>query len=177
VSVRGSVEVHRFLVERGVPHEFYRLGRPLRRLEEAAALLELPARQVAAVELFDARPLTVAAVLPADACPSAVAVARAAGARRARALPRARVVERTGFLPEWLPPVGHAEPSLTVVDPALLGADVVYAAGGDPGVMLVIRAADLVRATAAVVAPLLGPGEPEETDEASARGPAGGAPA
>src|SRR5437667_5184535 len=39
--VRGSIEVHRYLVERGVPHEFYRLERPLRRIDEAAALLDL----------------------------------------------------------------------------------------------------------------------------------------
>lgn len=152
--MRGSVEVHTYLVERGIPHEFYRLERPLRRIDEAAELLGLQPSEVVAVELFEARPMPILALTPSDVCPSVEAVARAAGVARVRPASPARTAEHTGFLIHWLPPVAHEKATRVVLDPALLRPEVVYAAGGDPGVMLKIRAPDLARATAAVVAPL-----------------------
>lgn len=153
--MRGTVEVHTYLVERAIRHEFYRLERPLRRIDEAAALLGLPPTQVAAVELFEAAgTLPIVAVVPADTCASADAVAEAAGARRVWPAKSSRVTELSGFQPGWLPPVGHERAVLVVVDEALLNMEVVYTPGGDPGVMLVIRSSDLVRGAAAATAPL-----------------------
>jgi prolyl-tRNA editing enzyme YbaK/EbsC (Cys-tRNA(Pro) deacylase) len=165
--VRGTVEVHQHLVERGIRHEFYRLERPLRRIDEAAALLGLPPSQVAAVELFEAAAaLPIVAVVPADGCASADAVASAAGARRVWPAPAARVTELTGYLPGWLPPIGHERAVRVVLDPALLSAEVVYAPGGDPGVMLVMRSTDLARATSATMVPLATPGAAVAPSEA-----------
>lgn len=158
--MRGTVEVHKYLVERAVPHEFYRLGRPLRRIDEAAAVLGLDPSIVVAAELFDSPGSFVLALTPASACPSAADVARAAGLTRARPLSKSRTAAMTGYLPDWLPPVGHERASLAILDEELLAADVVYAAGGDPGVMLVLRTGDLVRATSAIAAPLATMAEP-----------------
>jgi Cys-tRNA(Pro)/Cys-tRNA(Cys) deacylase len=161
--VRGTVEVHKHLVERAVPHEFYRLERPLRRIDEAAAVLSLDPSMVVAAELFDASGALVLALTPSSACASAEDVARAMGAARVRPLSKGRTGAVSGFLPDWLPPVGHERPSTVVFEETLLDVDVVYAAGGDSGVMLVLRSADLVRATAAIVAPLATSAEPAET--------------
>lgn len=155
--MRGSIEVHRYLTERAIPHEFYRLGRPLRRLEEAAALLGLESSQVVLAKLFETEQVPVLALAPAGSKPTAAAVADAMGDTRARAATSSRVTEHTGFLAQWLPPVGHERASRVVVDAGLGEADVLYAAGGDPGVMLIMRAADLIRATAASVAGLIVP--------------------
>jgi prolyl-tRNA editing enzyme YbaK/EbsC (Cys-tRNA(Pro) deacylase) len=152
--MRGSIEVHRYLTERGIPHEFYRLGRPLRNIDEAAALLDLLPSQVVTAELFEARPTPVLALVPAGVSASAVGVANAAGETRLRAAAPARTTAHTGFLAHWLPPVGHERGSRVVLDEALFEADVLYAAGGDPGVMLVMRSEDLIRATSATVASL-----------------------
>lgn len=160
--VRGTVEVHKHLVERAVPHEFYRLERPLRRIDEAAAVLGLDPSMVVAAELFDSIGSLVLALTPSSACASAEDVAHAVGAARVRPLSKARTGAVTGFLPDWLPPVGHERASTAVFEETLLDSDVVYASGGDPGVMLVLRSADLVRATAAIVAPLATSAEPAE---------------
>ena len=160
--MRGTVEVHKHLVERAVPHEFYRLERPLRRIDEAAAVLGLDPSMVVAAELFDASGALVLALTPSSACASAEDVARAVGAARVRPLSKGRTGAVSGFLPDWLPPMGHERPSTVVFEEILLDADVVYAAGGDTGVMLVLRSADLARATAAIVAPLATSAEPAE---------------
>lgn len=158
--MRGTVEVHKYLVERAVPHEFYRLERPLRRIDEAAPVLGLDPAIVVAGELFDSSGSLLLALTPVSACASAADVARAGGLSRVRPLSKSRTAALTGFLPDWLPPVGHERPNRAVLDLALLSADVVYAPGGDAGVMLVLRTTDLVRATSAVVAPLATMAEP-----------------
>ena len=168
--VRGSIEVHRYLVERGVPHEFYRLERPLRRIDEAAALLDLDPKIVVSAELFDVPGGPVLALTSSSDCASAAAVAAAIGATRARAFSKARTARHTGFLADWLPPVGHERPSRALVDAPLHGAEVLYTPGGDPGVMLILRSSDLVRATAAGLARLAGQAEPAETPSAAAPG-------
>ena len=152
--MRGTIEVHRFLVERDIPHEFYRLDRPLRRIDEAAVVLALDPRQVAMAELFEARPSPVLALTRADECASLDALAAAARVSRLRPAQPDRVLAVSGYLPHWLPPVGHERAFHVVIEEGLLFEPVLYAAGGDPGVMLVIRSEDLLRATAATPAPL-----------------------
>lgn len=152
--MRGSIEVHRYLTERQIPHEFYRLGRPLRRIDEVAALLGLLPSQVVTAELFQSRAVSVLALVPAGVSASAAEVARASGAARIRPAAAAHVTEHTGFLPGWLPPVGHEHASRALLDADLADSDVLYTAGGDPGVMLVLRSSDLIRATSATIAPL-----------------------
>jgi prolyl-tRNA editing enzyme YbaK/EbsC (Cys-tRNA(Pro) deacylase) len=152
--MRGSIEVHRYLTERQIPHEFYRLGRPLRNIDEVAALLDLLPSQVVTAELFEGKTAPVLALVPVGVCSSVANVARTSGETRIRPATPSRVTEHTGFLAGWLPPVGHESPSRAILDVALAEVDVLYAAGGDPGVMLVLRADDLIRATAATVAPL-----------------------
>jgi prolyl-tRNA editing enzyme YbaK/EbsC (Cys-tRNA(Pro) deacylase) len=152
--MRGSIEVHRYLTERQIPHEFYRLGRPLRNIHEVAALLDLLPSQVVTAELFEGKTAPVLALVPAGVCSSAANIARTSGEARIRPATPSRVTEHTGFLTGWLPPVGHERPSRAILDATLAEVEVLYTAGGDPGVMLVLRADDLIRATAATVAPL-----------------------
>jgi len=155
--LRGSIEVHRYLTERGIPHEFYRLDRPLRRLEEAADLLDLKPSQVVIAKLFETAQVPVLALSSAAAKPTAAGVVKAMGDGHVRAATSSRVTEHTGFLAQWLPPVGHEQASRALLEASLAESDVLYAAGGDPGVMLVIRAADLIRATSATAANLVAP--------------------
>ena len=165
--MRGTIEVHRYLTERGVPHEFYRLERPLRRVEEASALLGLDPMIVVQSELFSAGPQNVLALTPASTCASSAAVAEALGKPRVRPLSAARAAAHTGFLPDWIPPVGHERPSSALIDRALIDADVLYSPGGDAGVMLVLPSEGLVRATAASVTALSAVAEPEEASSAA----------
>jgi prolyl-tRNA editing enzyme YbaK/EbsC (Cys-tRNA(Pro) deacylase) len=160
--VRGTIEVHRYLTERGIRHEFYRLERPLRRVDDAPAVLGLDSGIVVRAQLFTAGPQHVLALTPASTKASADAIARAISKPRARALTKARTAAYTGFLADWLPPVGHERPSKAILDEALVDAEVLYAPGGDPGVMLVLPSRGLFRATAATIKQLSAASELEE---------------
>lgn len=157
--MRGSVEVHRYLTERAIPHEFYRLERPLRHIDEVSALLDLPPSHVVTAELFETRRNPILALVPSGACASTADIARASEEKRVRPASSSQVTEYTGFFANWLPPVGHERPSRVLLEGGLAEIDVLYAAGGDPGVMLIVHSGDLIRATAATVAPLSTPAE------------------
>jgi len=80
---------------------------------------------------------------------------------------KARTAAHTGFIADWLPPVGHERPSRALLDPSLLETDVLYTPGGDPGLMVVLHSSDLLRATSATVAPLGAESEPEPSGTAA----------
>ena len=61
------------------------------------------------------------------------------------------VREKTGFVIGGVPPVGHAEPILTLVDEDLLGLGELWAAAGTPNSVFKLTADALVRITGAPV--------------------------
>ena len=62
------------------------------------------------------------------------------------------VREATGYAIGGTPPFGHAQPLRTVVDPALLTYDVVWAAAGTPDTVFELTPDELVQASGAEVA-------------------------
>ena len=58
------------------------------------------------------------------------------------------VREKTGFAIGGVPPVGHAEPPLTLIDEDLLGFAEVWAAAGTPNAVFRLTPADLAAMTA-----------------------------
>jgi prolyl-tRNA editing enzyme YbaK/EbsC (Cys-tRNA(Pro) deacylase) len=62
------------------------------------------------------------------------------------------VRESTGYAIGGIPPLGHAQALVPLVDRDLLRYDVVYAAGGTPHAMFPVSPADLVRVSAGTVA-------------------------
>ena len=66
-------------------------------------------------------------------------------------MPPDRAPGLTGYLLAFVPPVALECPTILVVDEQVAAQDVVYAAAGEPGVILKVRGADLVKATSAVV--------------------------
>jgi prolyl-tRNA editing enzyme YbaK/EbsC (Cys-tRNA(Pro) deacylase) len=81
-------------------------------------------------------------------------VAELLGRDRLDPVPPDRAPGLTGYLLPFVPPVALECPSTLVVDERVATQDVVYAAAGEPGVILKVRGADLVKATSAVVAPV-----------------------
>jgi hypothetical protein len=67
-------------------------------------------------------------------------------------VPPDRAPGLTGYLLAFVPPVALECPATLVVDEQVASQDVVYAAAGEPGVILKVRGADLIKATSAVVA-------------------------
>src|SRR5262249_1840959 len=60
--------------------------------------------------------------------------------------------ERTGFVIGGIPPVGHVEPLVCVIDEDLLHHEVIWAAAGTPHAVFQLTPADLLRITAGRVA-------------------------
>jgi prolyl-tRNA editing enzyme YbaK/EbsC (Cys-tRNA(Pro) deacylase) len=62
----------------------------------------------------------------------------------------------TGFPADWIPPVALDDGVQLVMDPALASLDVLYAPGGEPGLLVGIRTEDLL-ASGVLVAPVAVP--------------------
>jgi prolyl-tRNA editing enzyme YbaK/EbsC (Cys-tRNA(Pro) deacylase) len=93
----------------------------------------------------------VVVLAPADAEVDTGSVAELLGRGGLRPVPPDRAPGLTGYLLAFVPPVALECPTILVVDEQVAAQDVVYAAAGEPGVILKVRGADLVKATSAVV--------------------------
>ena len=149
--MRSSIDVHNHLLADDVVHELSQLPGPLRDLSSAPGVLGLPARAVGRPTLLADEDGCVVVLAPADAevDTSSVAVLLV---RVLDPVPPDRAPGLTGYLLPFVPPVALECPATLVVDERVASQDVVYAAAGEPGVILKVRGADLVKATSAVVA-------------------------
>jgi len=154
--LRSSVDVHNSLLADEVPHELSQLPGPLRDLAAAPAVLGLPASAVARPTVLADRAGVVLILAPADIEVSALQVAELLGRRSLRPLAPDRAPGLTGYLLPFVPPVALECPATVVVDEQLTREDVVYAAAGEPGVILKVRGVDLAKVTGAVVSQVTG---------------------
>jgi prolyl-tRNA editing enzyme YbaK/EbsC (Cys-tRNA(Pro) deacylase) len=156
--VRSSIDVHNHLLAADVVHELFQLPGPLRDLAAAPGVLGLPAVAVGRPTLLADETGAVVVLAPADATVDTAGVAELLGREGLRPVPPDRAPGLTGYLLAFVPPVALECPTTLVVDEQVAAQDVVYAAAGEPGVVLKVRGADLVKATSAVVARITGQG-------------------
>ena len=156
-DVRGSVDVHNFLVERDVPHELLPVPARMRSAERLAALLELPLEDVGKVVVFEGTAGGVAAVVPAGHTVDTERVRKATRRPDLEPATDDRATELTGYLAESMPPVGLPSEFAVILDRALAGDSVLYFTGGEARAVLKIRGKDLARATRAKIARIAGP--------------------
>ena len=149
--MRSSIDVHNHLLADDVVHELSQLPGPLRDLSSAPGVLGLPPQAVGRPTLLADEDGCVVVLAPADAEVDTSSVAELLG-RELDPVPPDRAPGLTGYLLPFVPPVALECPATLVVDERVAGQDVVYAAAGEPGVILKVRGADLVKATSAVVA-------------------------
>ena len=149
--MRSSIDVHNHLLADDVVHELSQLPGPLRDLSSAPGVLGLPPQAVGRPTLLADEDGCVVVLAPADAEVDTSSVAELLG-RELDPVPPDRAPGLTGYLLPFVPPVALECPATLVVDERVASQDVVYAAAGEPGVILKVRGADLVKATSAVVA-------------------------
>jgi len=153
--VRGSVDVHNYLIERDVPHELFSARGRLRSPQRMAAVFGLRPREVGRVVIFEAGDEAVAAVVPSDGEPDPVLLAKAVRRPSVNKADLERASTLTEFLAETIPPAGLPEDITVVLDESLNRDDVLYFPGGEPRAVLKIRGTDLARATEAKVDEIL----------------------
>ena len=150
--MRSSIDVHNHLLADDVVHELSQLPGPLRDLSAAPSVLGLPPVAVARTTLLVDGDGCVVVLAPADAEVDTASVAELLGRLDLDPVPPDRAPGLTGYLLAFVPPVALECRSTLVVDEQVADQDVVYAAAGEPGVILKVRGADLIKATSAVVA-------------------------
>ncbi len=150
--MRSSIDVHNHLLADDVVHELSQLPGPLRDLSSAPGVLGLPPQAVGRPTLLADDDGCVVVLAPADAEVDTSSVAELLGRLDLDPVPPDRAPGLTGYLLAFVPPVALECRSTLVVDKQVADQDVVYAAAGEPGVILKVRGADLIKATSAVVA-------------------------
>jgi prolyl-tRNA editing enzyme YbaK/EbsC (Cys-tRNA(Pro) deacylase) len=98
----------------------------------------------------------VLVLAPADRDVDVAEVGELLGRRELRPIAPDRSPGLTGYLLAFVPPVAIECPTLVVLDEQLAHQDVIYTAAGEPGVILKIRAGDLVKVTSAAVSSVTG---------------------
>lgn len=143
----SSLNVHNYLQEQDVPHEFFKLAGPVANVSNAAIALGLEPGQVAVSEAcyLDDEPHLI--IYPSNLALDEVKLLAVSGCTAMRHIPEEAIAPLTGFFRAVLPPVGHMKPLPTFIDYQVLKEDVVYAACGEHTAVLKIRSYDLVRAT------------------------------
>ena len=121
---------------------------------EAAEALALPPASVFKTLLADVDGSPVVAIVPVTGMLDLKALASARGAKRARMLDPSVAERLTGYVVGGISPLGQRTASPTVLDASAMGQQVVYVSGGKRGLDIGIAPQDLVRVTAAQVAPI-----------------------
>ena len=150
--MRNSVDVHNFLLERGVPHEMVPVRGRFRSPDRIAAVLGLEPDQVGKVVVLGASKGLVAVMLSSHHEVDLRRVATAAPTPTLRELSSDEVTDATDFFAESVPPVGLPAGTRAIMDSGLTEQQVLYFAGGEASTLLKIRPDDLRGATDAKVA-------------------------
>ena len=97
--------------------------------------------------------LTVA-VVPVTGDLDLKALAHAAGGKRAALADRAAAERSSGYVRGGISPLGQRKRLPTVIDDSALGLDLMYVSAGRRGLQVALAPDDLIRLTAAIVAPI-----------------------
>lgn len=121
---------------------------------EAATALGVEPDRVLKTLLVSVEERLVVGIVPVSGQLDLKAVAAAVGGKRAE-MADPRVAERsTGYVVGGISPLGQRKQLPTVLDESALGFDTVLVSGGKRGLDLELSPHDLVRMTAATVAPI-----------------------
>ena len=127
---------------------------------EAAAALGVAPEQVFKTLVAEVDGEVTIGVVPVAGQLDLKALAAAAGGKKASMADAAQAERATGYVTGGISPLGHRRRIPVVVDSSALGFPTVYCSAGRRGLELELAPADLVRAAAAVVAPIAAPSHP-----------------
>jgi prolyl-tRNA editing enzyme YbaK/EbsC (Cys-tRNA(Pro) deacylase) len=149
-----SADLQRFIAAHAIAAEILPLAQRTSTVSEAARALGVGSVQIikSLVFLCDAEPLLVITNGPARVDRRKLAMVLGVGRKRARFASAGQALEITGYVVGSMPPFGHRQRLVTLVDPAVTTQDLVFGGGGDVDAMLRLTPAELLRVTAAQVA-------------------------
>ena len=121
---------------------------------EAAAALDVEPERCFKTLIADVEGDLTVAVVPVSGSLDLKALAQAVGAKRAAMADPALAERTTGYVLGGISPLGQRKRLTTVVDGSALAFDTVFVSAGRRGLEIELAPADLVRLTAATVAPI-----------------------
>lgn len=150
--MKGALDVHTELLERGVPHEIVRLDSRIVGADDLPRVLGLP-RGCLVVRCYlverQSGPGLVAVLVPAGTVPAPAALLDALGARSVRLASTEQVNTVTDYAAGLVSPVALPDAVELLADAGVQDSDVSYCSVGESGLALGIRTADLLSATGA----------------------------
>lgn len=150
----------------GVPYTIREFQEEKLGAEEAAEKLGLPLDQVfKTLVVRGDRTGVILACLPGSTALSLKALARASGNKQVELVETDDILRLTGYIRGGVSPLGGKKVYAVYVDQSVLEQSLVSVSAGMRGMQLLLAAADLVRATRGVVAPLgdpIGSGGPPQ---------------
>jgi Cys-tRNA(Pro)/Cys-tRNA(Cys) deacylase len=148
-------DMNEYLARAGVDAEVIDLGTPMTTAQAAADNLGVPVSQIfKSLVLTDDEGGAYVAVLPGDDRLDQKALCRLVGKKRLKFAQADVVLARTGYPAGGTPPIGHRDALPVYVDEKVMAFEFGYGGGGRHELLLKIRPAEMVRASAATVAKL-----------------------
>ena len=147
----------RFLREKGIRAELLALPVKTPTVEAAADAVGTSSNKIIKSVLFmvDDRPVLAIASGTSRIDRKRIAKNFGVGRKRVRLADENQVQTSTGYPIGAVPPFGHPEPLLTIIDPGVLEHKVVYAGGGASDHLIKVETAEILRITQAEVLELL----------------------
>lgn len=146
-----SVDVHNYLQNQDVQHEFFIMETASKNAEHAAAILGLKPKEVvnSNIVLVDNKPINI--IIPSSQRISLQKLRELFPNSIIEVAGDKETVETTGYTVGATPPVAHKIKCRTIIDQNCMDLDILYTGGGEPNAMLKIRPVDLQRLTEAEV--------------------------
>jgi Cys-tRNA(Pro) deacylase len=144
---RNSTDLERYLKEQGIDGEVLHFPMLTPTVEAAAEALGVPCDAIVKSLLFlvEGLPVLVVASGTARVDNRLIAAEFGVGRKRVRLASPQIVLETAGYIVGAMPPFGHSQKLMTLIDPSVMEHDTVYAGGGDDNAMMRIRPGDLQR--------------------------------
>jgi len=153
----GARELGEYMQAHGILGEILHLGVPTPTVEAAAQAVSAMPEQIIKSILFvvDEQPVLAIACGTANINRRAIADLYGVGRKRVKLASPEMVLEISGYEVGAMPPFGHQQPLLTLIDPRVLDLPEAYAGGGAENALLRLDPQEILRATAGTVRDLL----------------------
>ena len=155
----GSVDLQAFMKARHIQGELLHLDSPTPTVETAAVAVGAQPEQIVKSILFlvDGQPVLAITCGTSYVERRAIAARFGVGRKKVKLAAPETVAEVTGFLVGAMPPFGHRQPLLTLIDQRVLERPVVYAGGGSDYDLLRLDPRTILQVTQGEVLDLITP--------------------
>jgi Cys-tRNA(Pro) deacylase len=150
--MKTSVDLHNYLQDREVSHEFSFIEAPAKTTEIAAVSLGLKLSEVGKPLLVEADGFPAIVLIPGDCRLDVRKLKQLMNVSKIKFVSSDEVVNLTGYVMGCIPPIAHTESMSVYIDERLISLETIYTCGGQIDTILVVNPLELAVATSAIIA-------------------------